>query len=193
MVLTPSTMMTLGTSAPDFELLDVVSEKKLGLFSLKKNNGLLVMFICRHCPYVKHLESELAVLGRDYASSPVGIAAISSNDIQNYPEDHPAKLKAMAESLSFSFPFLYDESQAVAKAYGAACTPDFFIFDGNLKLYYRGQFDDSRPGNGLPVTGKDIREALDALIAGKKSPVQQKPSVGCNIKWKPGNEPHYFN
>jgi hypothetical protein len=150
------------------------------------------MFICRHCPYVKHIEKELAALGRDYASAPVGMVAVSSNDTEKYPEDHPVKLKEMSEKLSFSFPFLYDESQAAAKAYQAACTPDFFLFDGKAKLFYRGQLDDSRPGNGVPVTGKDLRAALDALITGQKISDNQKPSLGCNIKWKENNEPDYF-
>ncbi len=192
MALTPSTMMSLGTQAKDFELLNVVTGKKVSLLSFKKNRGLLVMFICKHCPYVKHLEKQLAQLGKDYAASEVGIVAISSNDADKYPDDSPAKLKEMAAQLSFSFPYLYDESQAAAKSYRAACTPDFFLLNTDLKLVYRGQFDDSRPGNGLPVTGKDLRAAFDALIAGKIPAVEQKPSLGCNIKWKSGNEPDYF-
>ncbi len=192
MALTPSTMMALGTLAPDFELLDVRTGKKAALLGFKKSRGLLVMFICRHCPYVKHLEKQLAELGKDYAATDAGIVAVSSNDAANYPEDHPSKLKEMAQSLSFIFPLLYDESQAAAKAYHAACTPDFFLFDAGLKLVYRGQFDDSRPGNNMPVTGKDLRAALDALIAGKPIATEQKASLGCHIKWKPGNEPDYF-
>ncbi len=192
MVLTPSTMMTLGTPAADFELLNVVNGKKESLLAAKKSKGLVVMFICRHCPYIKHIEKELARFGRDYAAQEIGIVAVSSNDAQNYPDDHPDQLKEMARSLSLSFPFLYDESQAAAKAYRAACTPDFFVFNGNLKLVYRGQFDDSRPKNDLPVTGKDLRAAVDALL--KDAPIsgEQKPSIGCNIKWRPGFEPDYF-
>lgn len=185
MVLTPSTMMTLGTKAPDFELVNVVSGQKESLLAAKKAKGLVVMFICRHCPYVKHIEKELAQFGRGYADKEIGVVAVSSNDAANYPDDAPEQLKAMANSLSFSFPYLYDESQATAKAYRAACTPDFFIFDGSLKLVYRGQFDDSRPKNGLPVTGKDLRAAVDALLAGNAISGEQKPSLGCNIKWKP--------
>ncbi len=193
MVLTPSTMMKLGSRAPDFELLDVRSGQKAALLNFKKKRGLLVMFICRHCPYVKHLEKELARFGKDYAGTEIGIAAVSSNDAENYPDDHPSKLKEMAETLSFSFPFLYDESQAAAKGYRAACTPDFFLFNADLKLVYRGQFDDSRPGNALMATGKDLRAAMDMLLAGRPGLAEQKPSLGCNIKWKPGREPEYFS
>lgn len=193
MVLTPSTMMTLGTKAPDFELVNVENGQKESLLAAKKAKGLVVMFICRHCPYVKHIEKEIAQFGRDYADKEIGVVAVSSNDAANYPDDAPEPLKQMARELSFSFPYLYDESQAAAKAYRAACTPDFFIFDGALKLVYRGQFDDSRPKNGLPVTGKDLRVAADALLAGNAISGEQKPSLGCNIKWKPGNEPDYFS
>jgi len=192
MVLTPSTMMTLGSQAPDFELINVMSERKESLLAAKKAKGLVVMFICRHCPYVKHIEKELAQFGRDYADKEIGVVAVSSNDVVNYPEDQPSQLKAMAQTLSFSFPYLYDESQAAAKAYRAACTPDFFIFDRDLKLVYRGQFDDSRPGNAEKITGKDLRHAVDALLQEKPISGEQKPSLGCNIKWKPGNEPDYF-
>ena len=192
MVLTPSTMMSLGTKTRDFELLDVATGKKVFLHSFKKRRGLLIMFICRHCPYVKHLEKELAQFGKDYAGSDVGIVAVSSNDAEKYPDDAPAKLKEMAQNLSFTFPFLYDESQAAAKSYQAACTPDFFLLDSDLKLVYRGQFDDSRPGNSLPVTGKSLRAAVDDLIAGRSISNVQKPSLGCNVKWKPGKEPDYF-
>lgn len=193
MVLTPSTMMTLGTPATDFELLNVVSGKKESLLDAKKSKGLVMMFICKHCPYVKHIEIELARFGRDYAGKEIGIVAVSSNDAENYPDDHPTQLKEMARALSFSFPFLYDESQAAAKAYFAACTPDFFVFNGDLKLVYRGQFDESRPKNNLPVTGKDLRAAVDALLEGCQPDAVQKPSLGCNIKWKLGNEPDYFS
>ena len=189
MALTPSTMISLGTRAVDFKMLDVCSGDKVSLFEFRKTRGLLVMFICRHCPYVKHLEKELAQLGKDYLNSEIGIAAVSSNDAENYPEDHPLKLREMAQALSFSFPYLYDENQEMAKRYRAACTPDFFLFDADLKLVYRGQFDGSRPGNKLPVTGQDLRTAMDMLIAGRPPLIEQKPSMGCNIKWKPGNEP----
>ncbi len=192
MVLTPSTMMTLGTKAPDFELVNVENGQKESLLAAKKAKGLVVMFICRHCPYVKYIEKEIAQFGRDYADKEIGVVAVSSNDAANYPDDAPEQLKQMARELSFSFPYLYDESQAAAKAYRAACTPDFFIFDGTLKLVYRGQFDDSRPKNGLPVTGKDLRAAADTLLAGNVISGEQKPSLGCNIKWCPGSEPEYF-
>ncbi|HLP78619.1 MAG TPA: thioredoxin family protein, partial [Candidatus Paceibacterota bacterium] len=151
-----------------------------------------VMFICNHCPYVKHIRSGLAQLGRDYLPKDAAIVAISSNDAKNYPQDGPAQMKAEAKAAGYTFPYLYDESQAVAKAYHAACTPDFYVFDKDHRLVYRGQFDDSRPGNGLPATGKDLREALDAVLAGKPVSSSQKPSIGCNIKWKSGNEPEYF-
>ncbi len=192
MVLTPSTMLALGTPAPDFELPDAVSAKKISLSSFKNKKALLLMFICRHCPYVQHIKEELARLGRDYAKKDLAIVAISSNDAENYPDDSPAKLKAMAAELGINFPFLYDESQAVAKSYTAACTPDFFLFDDQRKLVYRGQLDDSRPGNNKPLNGQDLRAALDAALAGRAAPAGQKPSIGCNIKWKPGNEPDYF-
>jgi thiol-disulfide isomerase/thioredoxin len=150
------------------------------------------MFICQHCPYVQHVKEELSRLGRDYAKKDVGIVAISSNDAENYPEDAPEQLKAMAAELGFNFPFCYDESQKAAKAFTAACTPDFFVFDEQRKLAYRGQLDDSRPGNGKPVTGSDLRAAIDALLADRPVKPQQRPSVGCNIKWKRGNTPAYF-
>lgn len=192
MALTPSTMASLGTNAPDFSLPDVVSGKKFSLSNLKDAKALLVMFICRHCPYVQHVKHELAKMGKDYAAKGLGIVAVSSNDAAHYPEDSSKNLKAMAEELKLNFPYLYDETQSVAKAYTAACTPDFFLYDAERKLVYRGQLDDSRPGNGRPVTGRDLRAALDAVLAGKPVGKDQKPSVGCNIKWKPGNEPEYF-
>jgi peroxiredoxin len=184
MSLTPSTMLPLGTKAPDFSLPDVVSGRTLSLADFASNDALLVMFICRHCPFVKHLQDALARFGRDYAGKNLSIVAISANDASEYPEDRPESLKEMAESLGFPFPFCYDESQKTAKAYDAACTPDFFLFDSERKLVYRGQFDDSRPGNNVPVTGKDLRAAVDAVL--EKRPVfrDQKPSIGCNIKWK---------
>ena len=192
MALTPSTMLLApGTQAPEFRLPDVVSGKTVSLEAFKGRPALLVMFICRHCPYVQHVKQELAKLGRDYGAR-AGIAGISSNDAANYPDDAPARLKAMAQEEGFAFPFLHDESQATAKAYTAACAPDFFLFDADRKLVYRGQLDDSRPGNGKPVTGRDLRAALDAARAGKKISSDQQPSIGCNIKWKPGNEPPYY-
>ena len=192
MVATPSTMLPLGTPAPDFTLPDVVSGKPVSLASFAGRRALLVMFICRHCPYVRHVEIELARIGRDYAGLDIGIVAISSNDADHYPDDAPAGLRSMASELGFSFPYCHDESQAAAKAYTAACTPDFFLFDAARRLAYRGQLDDSRPGNGKPVTGRDLRAAMDAVLAGRPAPDDQKPSLGCNIKWKPGNAPAYF-
>ena len=193
MALTPSTMLALGNKALDFSLPDVVSGKTISLATFAGKNALLVMFICRHCPYVQHVQEELANLGRDYQRKDVGIVAISANDVNNYPDDAPDKLKAMAKELEFTFPLCYDESQATAKAYTAACTPDFFLFDAARKLVYRGQLDDSRPGNCKPVTGTDLRAALDAVLAGKPMSREQRPSVGCSIKWKKGSEPAYFS
>lgn len=191
MALTESTMLELGTEAPHFSLSDVLSGKTVSLDTFSGKKALLVMFICQHCPYVQHVKKELARVGKDYQSRGIGIAAISSNDAKNYPEDTPAELKKMAQTLGFTFPFLYDETQEVAKAYTAACTPDFFLFDENRYLVYRGQLDDSRPGNPLPITGRDLRAAIDAVLARKPVSPNQKPSVGCNIKWKRGNEPSY--
>jgi peroxiredoxin len=185
-------MQPLGSAAPDFSLPDVVTGKKISLKDSAGRKALLVMFICRHCPYVVHVKHELAKLGRDYAAKDLGIVAISSNDAEHYPDDGPAKLKEMAQELGFGFPYLYDESQEVAKAYAAACTPDFFVYDAKRKLVYRGQLDDSRPGNSQPVTGRDLRQALDAALAGKAPAGEQKPSMGCNIKWKEGLAPAYF-
>lgn len=192
MVKTLSTMLDLGTSAPDFQLPDVVSGQTISLATFTDKKVLLVMFICRHCPFVKHIQQELARLGNDYQDKDVAIVAISSNDAESYPDDAPASLKEMAEELGFRFPFCYDESQQVAKAYAAACTPDFFLFDENRELVYRGQFDDSRPGNEILVTGADLRRALDAVLGAEPIDWQQKPSIGCNIKWQTGNEPDYF-
>lgn len=191
MALTPSTMIPLGTKAPDFTLPDVVSGKAVSLSSFAGKKALLVMFICRHCPYVEHVKGELARLGKDYQVKDVGIVAISSNDAARYPDDAPDRLKAMAKELGFTFPFCYDESQSVAKAYSAACTPDFFLFDRNWKLAYRGQLDDSRPENGKPVTGRDLRAAIDAVLTDQPVNPNQKPSAGCSIKWKPANKPTY--
>ncbi len=187
-----STMLPLGTTAPDFQLPDVKTGEGVSLANFADQTGLLVMFICRHCPFVKHIQDQLAQLGKDYQSQSLGIVAISANDAENYPDDAPNRLKDMAIELDFTFPLCYDASQAVAKAYTAACTPDFFLFDGDRKLVYRGQLDDSRPGNGKPVTGQDLRAAIDALLAGQPVGADQQPSIGCNIKWKPGNAPDYF-
>ena len=184
MSLTESTMLSLGTVAPGFALADVVTGKTVRRDAFSGQKGLLVMFICAHCPYVKHVEKGLATLGRDYAAQPMGIVAISSNDALTHPADSPTGLKEQAESYGFVFPYLYDESQAVAHAYKAACTPDFFLFDGDRRLVYRGQFDSSRPGNGVPVTGQDLRAAIDLVLAGMPVPTAQHPSIGCNIKWK---------
>ncbi|MBL1175889.1 thioredoxin family protein [Pantanalinema sp. GBBB05] len=191
MVLTPSTMLALGTPAPAFALPDVVSGQSISLTTFADRTALLVMFICQHCPYVKHVQAELAQMGQDYHHQSLGIVAISANDITNYPNDAPPYLKEMAQTLGFPFPLCYDETQEVAKAYTAACTPDFFLFDRDQRLAYRGQLDDSRPGNGLPVTGTDLRAAIDLVLAGQPVPADQKPSIGCNIKWKPGNAPSY--
>jgi peroxiredoxin len=185
-------MLPLGTKAPAFTASDVVSGKEISLDSFAQGKkGLLIMFICRHCPYVKHVERELATLGNDYMKKNVAVIAISSNDIQSHPDDAPPNLKRQAEELGFAFPYGFDATQSVAKAYTAACTPDFFLFDQDHALVYRGQLDDSRPGNNLPVTGKDLRSALDNVLAGKTPERDQKSSVGCNIKWKAGQEPRY--
>ena len=177
-------MIQLGSQAPDFSLPDVVAGKMLTRQAIAGPKGFLAMFICRHCPFVKYVQDELAKLGRDYADRGIGIVAISSNDATTHPDDGPKSLAEQSKELRFTFPYLYDESQAVARAYDAQCTPDFFLYDGKGRLVYRGQLDDSRPGNGLPVTGKDLRGALDALLAGAKMPADQRPSIGCNIKWK---------
>ena len=177
-------LLPLGSAAPDFHIKDVVSGKTVSLSDFAGKKALLVIFICRHCPYVKHIQSELARLGRDYADKEAGIAAISANDPDGVPEDAPEKLKEMAQDQGFVFPFLFDEDQSVAKAYTAVCTPDCFIFDGQRKLVYRGQFDASRPGGREPATGRDVRTAIDAVLAGRPVPAEQKPSVGCSIKWK---------
>ena len=185
MARTPSNMLALGTKAPSFELLDTISDKRSSLNSLKGEKGTVIMFICNHCPFVKHVNQGIVSLANDYQPQGVAFIAISSNDVVNYPEDHPDLMKTTAAQEGFSFPYLYDETQEVAKAYDAACTPDFYLFDNNLELVYRGQLDDSRPGNGIPVSGKDMRTALDALLEGNTIPQLQKPSIGCNIKWKP--------
>ncbi|MBX7166526.1 MAG: thioredoxin family protein [Pirellulales bacterium] len=191
MVQTPSTMLPLGTAAPDFAL-PSTDGRTVSLSDFRDRQALLVMFICNHCPFVKHIADELARLGRDYQSRGVGVVAISSNDAANYPDDAPDKMAAEVRARGYTFPYLYDESQDVAKAYHAACTPDFFLFDGQQRLVYRGQLDNSRPSNGRPVTGQDLRAALDAVLAGQPVAALQQPSIGCNIKWKPGLEPDYF-
>ena len=182
---TESTMLGLGTPAPDFRLPNVVAGQTVTLDNFAADKALLVMFISRHCPYVQHVKHELARLGKDYGGKSAGIVAISSNYVMQYPEDAPGRLREMASELEFNFPVCYDETQEVAKAYQAACTPDFFLFDEKRRLVYRGQLDGSRPGNGVPVTGGDLRAALDAVLAGQPVAKQQRPSVGCNIKWKP--------
>jgi peroxiredoxin len=192
MVRTASTMLALGIKAPAFELDDVVSGKKVSLDTFSGKKALLVMFICRHCPYVVHVQGELARLGRDYRGKDIGIVAISANDPEEYPEDAPASLKEMAQEQGFTFPLCFDETQEVAKAYTAACTPDFFLFDRSRRLVYRGQLDDSRPESGIPVTGRDLRAALEAVLTDRAVDPTQRPSLGCNIKWKAGNEPEYF-
>ncbi|MBI3985322.1 MAG: thioredoxin family protein [Lentisphaerae bacterium] len=191
MSVTPSTMLELGTPAPDFVLPDVASGRLITLATFEGKAALLVMFICRHCPFVKHIQAELVKLGHDYANKNVGIVAISSNDARDYPDDAAKSLREMARSLPLNFPLCYDQSQETAKAYTAACTPDFFLFDARRRLVYRGQFDDSRPGNDIPVTGKDLRAAMNAVLKGKPVSSDQKPSRGCGIKWKPGHEPAY--
>jgi peroxiredoxin len=184
MALTESTMLELGTSAPDFALTDVNTGKTVHRDDFRGHEALLVMFICAHCPYVKHVEKSLGKLGTDYADKPLAIVAISANDVTTHPADSPEGLKAQARVNGFVFPYLYDESQSVAHAYAAACTPDFFLFDKGFKLVYRGQYDASRPGSGVPVTGEDLRAAVDLVLAGKPVPREQRPSMGCNIKWK---------
>ncbi|MCZ6737261.1 MAG: thioredoxin family protein [Actinobacteria bacterium] len=189
---TTSTMLALGTEAPDFSLPDTVSGDVVSLADYSDKKGLLVMFICNHCPYVKHVRQELARLGNDYSDSGLGIVAISSNDIDAYPADSPEAMKTEAETFGYSFPYLYDETQVVAAAYTAMCTPDFFLFDAENRLAYRGRLDESRPDSGIPVTGKELRAAVDAVLAGDSPSDQQLPSMGCSIKWKSGSTPAYF-
>jgi len=193
MVLTNSQMMVLGSKAPEFSLPDVRSGRKVSLDDFSDKKAFLVMFICRHCPYVKNVQGEIGKLTLDYKDKDLGVVAISSNDIQNYPDDAPESLKEQAQEVGFNFPYLFDESQEIAKDYSAACTPDFFVFDKQKKLVYRGQLDDSRPGNDISPNGNDLRNAIDAVLADKKVSSGQRHSSGCNIKWKPGNEPDYFN
>ncbi|AEW00613.1 alkyl hydroperoxide reductase [Niastella koreensis] len=184
MARTPSVMTPLGEKASGFTLPDTVSGKEISLEAAKGVTATVLMFICNHCPFVKHVNPALVKLGNDYKDKGISFIAISSNDVASYPEDGPEQMKQVAEQQQYPFPYLYDETQAVAKAYEAACTPDFFIYNKDLLLAYRGQLDDSRPGNDKPVSGADIRNALDHLIAGKQVPADQKPSIGCNIKWK---------
>jgi len=191
MAAVPSTMLDLGTRAPDFALPDTEG-RTVTLADFTDAPALLVMFICNHCPYVQHVREELARVGRDYAPRGVGIVAISSNDVEQYPDDGPEAMREEKRRSGYPFPYLYDERQSVAQAYRAACTPDLFLFDQARRLVYRGQLDDSRPKSDVPVTGKDLRAALEAVLAGRPVPSQQKPSIGCNIKWRPGNEPAWF-
>ncbi|MDH5397083.1 MAG: thioredoxin family protein [Cyclobacteriaceae bacterium] len=184
MSLTPSNMIPLGTQAPDFELMDVITNKRLTLDDVRSEVATVVMFICNHCPYVKYVQPEIVRLANDYLSKDIGFAAISSNDYEAYPEDHPDKMREVAKKWKFQFPYLVDDTQVVAKKYDAACTPDFYIFDHHLKLVYRGQLDSSRPGNDKPLNGQDMRRALDDIIKGVPVSTDQMPSQGCNIKWK---------
>lgn len=191
MVRTPSTMLPLGTQAPDFSLPDP-DGTLVSLSDFSDDPVLLVAFICNHCPFVKHIAEGFAALAKDYQAKGVAVVAINSNDVENYPDDSPAKMAEEIEARGYTFPYLLDETQEVAKAYRAACTPDFYVFDSRRQLVYRGQMDGSRPGNEVPVTGEELRAALDAALAGRPSADDQKPSIGCNIKWKAGNEPEYF-
>jgi peroxiredoxin len=181
---TPSKMVPLGMIAPDFVLPDTISGENKSLTDLKSEKATVIMFICNHCPFVKHVQKQLVKLAREYQAKGISFVAISSNDVEKYPDDSPQRMKEVAQELGYPFPYLYDESQEVARAYNAACTPDFYVFDKNLKLVYRGQMDASRPGNNIPVTGKDLREALDNILQGKPVSEDQRPSIGCNIKWK---------
>jgi peroxiredoxin len=191
MVLTPSTMLPLGTTAPAFSLPDAHG-KNVSLADFSDKPALLVIFMCNHCPYVKHVAAGVAQLGKDYQARGVAVVGISSNDVKKHPDDSPAKMAEEAKARGYTFPYLYDESQKVAQAYRAACTPDFYVFNSKQELVYRGQMDASRPDGGIPVTGQDLRAALDAVLAGKAPAAEQKPSIGCNIKWTQGNEPDYF-
>ncbi len=190
MAKTPSTMAPLGSPAPPFKLPDP-SGRMVSIDDFKDAGGLLVMFICNHCPFVQHIRSGLAQFGKDYKERGLAVVAINSNDAKHYPEDSPAKMAEEIRKTGYTFPYLYDETQEVAKAYRAACTPDFFLYDRSRSLVYRGQFDDSRPENRIPVTGLDMRKAADLVLRGEPVPADQRASVGCNIKWKSGNEPGY--
>jgi peroxiredoxin len=191
MAVTPSTMLELGTPAPLFSLPDT-DGANVCIDDFWESRALLVMFICNHCPFVRHLRGAITELARDYQQRGVAVVAINANDAQRYPQDGPAAMRREKEEAGYTFPYLFDEAQSVAKSYRAACTPDFYLFDADRSLVYRGQFDDSRPGNQVPATGRDLRAALDALLEGRPAPAEQHPSIGCNIKWKPGNEPEYF-
>jgi len=191
MVRTPSTMLPLGTPAPDFCLMNV-DGREVRLADFADAPALLVVFMCNHCPFVMHVADALSALAREYMAQGVAVVGINSNDVASHPADSPERMVAEAEDRGYAFPYLYDETQEVAKAYRAACTPDFFVFDRNKRLAYRGQMDDSRPDSGIPITGNDLRRALDAVLAGEDPPANQRASLGCNIKWKPGNEPDYF-
>jgi peroxiredoxin len=191
MVRTPSTMLPLGTPAPDFHLPNV-DGRMVDFAAAAGPRGTVVMFICNHCPFVKHVADQLAALGRDCMPRGIGVVAISANDVATHPADSPEQMVREAEDRGYPFPYLYDDSQEVAQAYHAACTPDFYLFDADRRLVYRGQLDSSRPGSDVPVTGADLRSAIDALLAGRPVPAAQTPSIGCNIKWKAGNEPPYF-
>ncbi|HMC00700.1 MAG TPA: thioredoxin family protein [Flavobacteriaceae bacterium] len=184
MARTPSNMLPIGTKAPDFNLVNTIDNGMVNLQDAKGEKGTVIMFICNHCPFVVHVNPMLVEIANTYANKGIGFIAISSNDVINYPQDGPDLMKAHAKENNYPFPYLYDETQEVAKAYDAACTPDLYVFDSDLKLVYRGQLDDSRPGNGIPVTGKDLKHALDCLLQGKENTALQKPSIGCNIKWK---------
>ena len=190
MAATASTMLPLGTPAPDFHLRDPVGIP-VGRDDFSDRPALLVMFLCNHCPYVRHVADEIVRLAREYQARGVGVVAISSNDVTQHPEDGPAAMAEVAVAMGAPFPYLYDETQEVAKAYRAACTPEFFVFDADRRLVYRGQLDGARPGNAVAVSGRDLRAALDAVLAGRPAPEPQRPSLGCSIKWKPGNEPEY--
>ena len=186
-------MLPLGTPAPDFVLPDVVTGQTISLADFASAPALLVAFICNHCPYVKHVQAGLAEMARGFQTRGVAVVAVSSNDVVNYPEDGPELMRVEAQTAGYTFPYLFDETQSVARAYRAACTPDFFLFDGSRRLVYRGQMDDARRGNPLPVTGRDLRAAVEAVLAGQPVSSRQIPSLGCNIKWKPGQEPDYFH
>jgi peroxiredoxin len=190
MAATESTMLDLGTYAPHFSLLDTEGER-VCVDDFWDREALLVMFLCNHCPFVKHIRGAIATLAREYQPRGVGFVAIMPNDVEHYPQDGPEAMRREREEQGYTFPYLYDETQQVARAYRAACTPEFYLFDRDRKLVYRGEFDDSRPGNGVPVTGRELRAAMDALLAGRPVPEEQKPSIGCGIKWKAGNEPGY--
>ena len=191
MSLTPSTMLELGTAAPNFDLMDLEGNW-VNLQSIDNNKALLIVFMCNHCPYVRHVIDDFALLAKEYQKKGISVVGINSNDFETYEDDGPEKMIEFSKEKGFSFPYLLDDTQSTAKAYKAACTPDFFLFDSSLKLVYRGQMDDARPGNENPITGKDLRAALNAVLGNTPIPEVQKPSMGCNIKWKKGNEPSYF-